>query len=107
MDLPGVQEHRLGADGEERWCIVRALLTPDQESARYNWVPTRIAAEMIGGAEPVSTDHVLGLIRDCELSARDIRRKGSRRPEWRIDPRSIEAFLDRRETGAEPAKAAA
>lgn len=68
----------------------------EQEIARYRWVTTTRAAEMIGGEEPVSTTHVVRLIEDGELEARDVSRPGSKRPEWRVNPETVERFLDRR-----------
>lgn len=75
--------------------------TPEQERARYNWLTTKVAAERIGGEEkPVSTSHVLALIEARELRARDVSSPGSKRKDWRVDPASIEEFLDRRTSDA-------
>ena len=70
--------------------------TPEQEEARYGWITTTEAARRIGGAEPVTNDHVLALLEDGELEARDVSRPGARRPEWRFNPESLDAFLKRR-----------
>lgn len=71
--------------------------SPEAESARYNWVTTGRAAELIGGEKtPVSTAHVLRLIEAKELRARNVAMPGSKRKDWRVDPASIEEFLDRR-----------
>jgi hypothetical protein len=74
--------------------------SPEAERLRYSWVSTTAAAKMIGGEEPVSTGHVCALIEAKELTARNVAAKGAKRKEWRIDPASIEAFLDRRTTNA-------
>jgi hypothetical protein len=76
-----------------------ARRTPEQERLRYSWITTGQAAEMIGGAEPVSTDHVLALCDDGELEWRDVSRPGAQKREVRINPASVEAFLDRRTQG--------
>lgn len=68
----------------------------ESEELRYRWVTTARAAEMIGGAQPVSTTHVVRLIEDGELEARDVSRPGAVRPEWRVNPATVEAFLARR-----------
>jgi hypothetical protein len=70
--------------------------TVEQEEARWGWLSTSVAAQRIGGEPPVSTEHIVGLIEDGELRARDVSRKGSKRPEYRVDPASLEEFLDRR-----------
>jgi hypothetical protein len=71
----------------------------DQEAARYQWISTPLAAARIGGEPPVSTTHVVRLIEDGELEARDVSRPGSKRPEWRINPTSVDDFLVRRTRG--------
>lgn len=71
----------------------------EAEEARYQWVSTPLAAARIGGEPPVSTSHVVRLIEDGELEARDVSRPGSKRPEWRVNPDSIDAFLSRRTRG--------
>lgn len=68
----------------------------EQEEARYAWISTTLAASRIGGEPPVSTSHVVRLIEDGELEARDVSRPGSKRPEWRVSPESVDAFLARR-----------
>lgn len=68
----------------------------EDEVIRYGWISTTLAAQRIGGDPPVSTEHVVGLIEDGELRAQDVSRKGSRRAEYRVDPESVEEFLDRR-----------
>jgi len=51
----------------------------------------------------VNRDKVLGWIRDGELVASDVSsRPGSGRPRWRIDPRNLELFLQRRQCGGAP-----
>lgn len=70
--------------------------SPEAEQARYQWVTTAKAAELIGGDEPVSTSHVLRLIEAKELRARNVAMPGSKRKDWRVDPASVEEFLDRR-----------
>lgn len=68
----------------------------DQEEARYGWISTALAARRIGGEPAVSTTHVVRLIEDGELEARDVSRPGSKRPEWRVNPTSVDEFLARR-----------
>lgn len=70
--------------------------SPESERARYGWLSTARVAEMIGGDEPVSTAHVVRLIEARELRARNVASPGAKRAEWRIDPASVEEFLDRR-----------
>lgn len=70
--------------------------TIEAEQARYRWISTTLAAQRIGGEPPVTTGHIVNLIDDGELEARDVSRPGSRRPEWRVNPESVDAFLARR-----------
>lgn len=74
--------------------------SPEAEKARYGWVTTGEAAIRIGGEDPVSTSHVIRLIEAKELRARNVAMPGSKRKDWRIDPASIEEFLDRRTSEA-------
>jgi hypothetical protein len=74
--------------------------TPEAERLRYAWISTADAARLIGGDKPVSTDHVCALIEAGELTARNVAAPTSKRKEWRVDPSSIEAFLDRRTVNA-------
>jgi hypothetical protein len=75
----------------------------EAEEARYGWISTTLAAARIGGDPPVSTAHVVRLIEDGELEARDVSRPDSKRPEWRVNPESVEAFLTRRTRKAKAA----
>jgi hypothetical protein len=71
--------------------------TEEQERARYNWITTGAAAERIGGEdEPVSTSHVLALIEAGEIRARHVGLASSKRKDWRVDPASIDEFLNKR-----------
>lgn len=70
--------------------------TIEAEEARYGWITTKLAGERIG----VSPKSVVKLIRAKELRARDVSLPGSSRPDFRVDPESVEAFLDRREEQA-------
>lgn len=79
---------------------MRAIRTAEDEDLRYGWIGTAAAAKRIGGAEPVSTAHVLALIEDGEIRARRISRPGAKRAEWRIDPASLDAWLEARENRA-------
>ena len=78
------------------------MRTQEQEIARFNWIPTTEAAKRIGGAVPVTNEHVLALLDDGEIEAVDVSRTG-KRPEWRFNPASLDAFMQRR---TRPAKAA-
>jgi hypothetical protein len=75
--------------------------TPEAEIARYGWISTGKAAERIGGDVPVSTSHVLRLIAAGELRARNVAMPGSKRPDWRVDPKSVDKFLADRTVGPE------
>lgn len=70
--------------------------SPEAEKARYGWMTTGEAAKLIGGTDPVSTAHVLRLIEAKELRARNVAMPKSKRKDWRVDPASVEEFLDRR-----------
>lgn len=70
--------------------------SPESERARYQWLSTSRVAEMIGGEAPVTTAHVVRLIEARELRARNVGHPDAKRAEWRIDPASVEDFLDRR-----------
>lgn len=72
--------------------------SPEDEQKRYGWITTGRAAELIGGEKPVSTSHVVRLIEAGELVARNV--SLGKRADWRIDPASVEAFLDKRTTRA-------
>lgn len=76
--------------------------TPEQEQLRYAWISTTEAARRIGGATPVTNDHVLALVQDGELEARDVSRKDAKRKEYRINPASVDAFLKRRHVAPRP-----
>lgn len=76
---------------------MRTSRTPEQETARYCWITTSEAARRIGGSEPVSTEHVSNLIRERAFRARNVARPGAKRPEWRVDPESLDAWLESRE----------
>lgn len=67
--------------------------SPEQERSRYQWLSTGEAAKRIGGKKPVSTAHVLRLIKAGLLRARNVGIPG-KRPEWRVDPVSLDKFLD-------------
>lgn len=70
--------------------------SPEAERARYNWLTTGEAAIRIGGPEhPVSTSHVLKLIEAKQLRARNVAMPTSKRKDYRVDPASVEEFLDR------------
>lgn len=68
----------------------------EAEELRYRWISTTLAAERIGGEPPVSSAHVVRLIEDGVLEARDVSRPAAKRPEWRVNPASVDAFLRRR-----------
>ena len=68
----------------------------EAEEARYGWITTPVAGERIG----VSAKHVVKLIRAGELRARNVALPGAKRPDFRVDPESVEEFLDRRTTEA-------
>jgi hypothetical protein len=70
--------------------------TAQAEQAAYTWLTPREAAEQIGG---VSVTHVMQLVSDREIRARNVARAGAKRPRWRIDPASVRAFNDRRTVG--------
>lgn len=77
--------------------------SPELERLRYAWVTTSKAAELIGGEKPVSTAHVVRLIEVGALRARNVAMPTATRKDWRIDPASIEKFLDGQTTGGERA----
>lgn len=72
--------------------------SPEDEQKRYAWITTGRAAELIGGDKPVSTSHVVRLIEAGQLTARNV--SLGKRADWRIDPESVERFLDRRTSKA-------
>lgn len=65
------------------------MRTKEQEQARYRWPSPAEAAQRLGG---VSAEHVIRLIKDGALRARNVARPKARRPEYRVDPASIEEF---------------
>jgi hypothetical protein len=71
--------------------------TPEAERYRYAWMPVSDAAKLIGGKKPVSRTHVVRLIEAGLLKARNVGIPGGKRREWRVDPASIEAYLDKSE----------
>ncbi|HEY7770467.1 hypothetical protein [Longimicrobium sp.] len=79
------------------------MRTIEQERARYNGISTSEAAKRIGGAVPVSNEHVLALLEDGEIEATDVSRAGAKRPEWRFSPESIDSFMERRTKKAKAA----
>jgi hypothetical protein len=70
--------------------------TPEAERQRYGWITVAEAAKRIGGDKPVSRTHVVRLIEAKQLRARDVSAPASERREWRVDPVSVEKFLDER-----------
>ena len=66
-----------------------SMRTKEQEQARYRWPSPAVAGVRIGGVSP---EHVIRLIKDGALRARDVSRPKSKRPEYRVDPDSIEEF---------------
>lgn len=78
------------------------MRTVAQEVARFTWPTPKEAGQRIGG---VSTDHVMQLVADGELRARDVSRKDAKRRTYVIDPASIEEFCERRMV--QPTKGAA
>lgn len=69
------------------------MRTTTQEVARYVWLTPAEAGERIGG---VSADHVLRLVKEGALRARDVSRPKAKRKEYRIDPASVEEFNETR-----------
>lgn len=65
----------------------------EAEEARYRWITTTQAAERIGGAAPVTTEHVVALCDAGELTWRDVSSPGAKRREIRVEPGSVDAFL--------------
>lgn len=68
--------------------------TREQEVAAYRYLRPVQIAEQLG----CSPSHVLNLIRDGKLAAIDI--GTGRRPEYRVAPDALGAFLRRRATAA-------
>lgn len=69
------------------------MRTAEQEVARYTWLPVRVVAEELGK----SAEHVRKLMRAGEFEAMDVSLKpGVTRPDYVIDPKSFEAFKERR-----------
>lgn len=69
------------------------MRTVEQEQARYRWPTTKETGELIGGVTP---EHVIRLIHAGELAARDVSLPTSKRPDYRVDPASIDSFNERR-----------
>lgn len=69
------------------------MRTKQQEVARYRWLSPAEAGERIGG---VSRDHVIRLLKEGELRARNVALASSKRPDYRIDPDSVDEFNRRR-----------
>lgn len=71
------------------------MRTREQERARYAWMTLDEAALELGG---VSVTHVMRLVEDGDLRARNVARRGAKRPSWRIDPETVERFNTSRTT---------
>lgn len=70
------------------------MRTSEQAVAAYTFLrPTAVAERL-----DVSRSHVVELIRAGKLAAIDI--SIGRRPEYRIDPAELEAFLERQKVAA-------
>jgi excisionase family DNA binding protein len=57
---------------------------------------------MVAARLGVAAETVIGWIRDGELRAANVARRGCRRPRYRVDPADLEAFLAARRTNAPP-----
>lgn len=75
------------------------MRTVEQERARYTWMTPRQFGEAIG----VGEEHVRDLIRDGVFPADadppevlDVRRPGSRRPEYRLSAEALARFYRER-----------
>ena len=65
------------------------------------WLTPPAIAEMLG----IDAGKVLTWIRRGELSAVNLALTSTGRPRWRVDPKDLEKFLERRRTTPPPPKA--
>lgn len=63
---------------------------------------TMLTPQQLADRLSVDVDKVRGWCRSGELPAIDVSDKGSRRPQYRIDERDIEAFVKRRNAAPTP-----
>ncbi len=80
------------------------MRTSAQFQALYQWVTIQEAAKRLGG---VGSAHVLELGRQKLIRVTDLRLPGAKRGVYRVDPESVQRFIDARELGPDSGEAAA